>query len=258
MSDEPNRNSTFDYARALTPAELERGWHRVWAGGRWDVMGPKQLEFLVDQGLSPVHRLLDVGCGPLRAGIHFVGYLEPGNYYGVEINESLLDAGYDRELPPALRDRLPRDHLRATERFECAFGVPFDFAIAQSLFTHISLNQIRLCLFRVAQQLTADGRFFATFFEAPAEHPLDQPLAGGRRWTERNAFFYYRRDLKWAARRAGCEFRYIGDWGHPADQRMVEFRRARSPATDQGAAGTRRLSRLRAALRRAGDAPASR
>ena len=250
MSDEPNRNSTFDYARALTPEELDRGWHRVWAGGKWDVMGPKQLEFLVGQGLLPTHRLLDVGCGPLRAGIHFVEYLEPRNYYGVEINESLLHAGYERELPRGLRDRLPRDHLRATDRFECAFGVPFDYAIAQSLFTHISLNHIRLCLFRVGQQLTPDGRFFATFFEAPPGHPLDQPLAGGRRWTERNAFFYYLRDLKWAARWAGCELRYIGEWGHPAGQRMVEFRRLAPPATTASARATRPQPSLRATLRR--------
>ena len=240
MSDESYRNSTFDYARPLTEEELDRGWHRVWAGGKWDVMGPKQLEFLAGEGLLPAHRLLDVGCGPLRAGIHFAGYLEPGNYYGIELNGSLLDAGYERELTPELRDRLPRDHLRATDRFDCDFGVAFDYAIAQSLFTHVSLNHIRLCLFRVAQRLTPEGRFYATFFEAPKGHPLDAPLAGGRRWTERNAYFYYRRDLRWAARWAGCEMRYIGDWDHPAGQRMVEFRRAGPGEAPKRAARWRR------------------
>ena len=228
MSDEDYRNATFDYARPLTGEEVANGWHRVWAWGKWSVMGPLQREFLVTQGLMPWHQLLDVGCGPLRAGIHFVDYLEPGHYYGIEINQSLLDVGYQQELPAPLRERLPRDHLRATDRFDCDFGVKFDYAIANSVFTHISLNHIRLCLYRVAQQLAPSGRFFATFFEAPPGHPIDASLNNGRRWTERNAYFYYRRDLKWAARWADCEMHYIGKWGHPSGKRMVEFRRAES------------------------------
>jgi cyclopropane fatty-acyl-phospholipid synthase-like methyltransferase len=217
-------------------------------------MGPKQLEFLVGQGLEPRHRLLDIGCGPLRAGIHFVDHLDPERYYGIDINETLLDAGYEHELPARLREKLPRDHLRATDRFDCDFGVDFDYAIAQSVFTHVSLNHVRLCLYRVAQQMAPGGRFFATFFEAPRSHPLDAPLNDGRRWTERNAFFYYRSDLKWAARCADWEVHYIGKWGHPGGQRMIEFRRStgkpRPPQVAQRAA--RGVSpRLKRPLRRA-------
>jgi SAM-dependent methyltransferase len=253
MSDEEYRNATFDYARPLTDEEVAKGWHRVWVGGKWSVMGTLQRDFLVAQGLMPSHRLLDVGCGALRAGIHFVEYLEPGHYYGIEINQSLLDVGYEQELSAPLQERLPRDQLRATDRFDCDFGVKFDFAIANSVFTHISLNHIRLCLYRVAQQLEPGGRFFATFFEAPRDHPLDASLSNGRLWTERNAYFYYRRDLKWAARWAGCEMRYIGKWGHPSGQRMVEFRRAESEPAElarpvkKGASGL--TSRVKRALK---------
>ena len=244
MDEDAYRNSTFDYARPLTPEEVAKGWHRVWAGGKWTQMGRMQRDFLVAQGLAPGHRLLDVGCGPLRAGLHLVEYLEPGRYYGIEINQSLLDVGWERELPEHLRARLPRDHLRATARFDCDFGVGFDYAIANSVFTHISLNQIRLCLYRVGRQLAPGGRFFATYFEAPKGHPLDEPLNDGRRWTERNAFFYYRRDLRWAARSAGCDLHYIGDWGHPAGQRMLEFRRSAPAPPRRGGGGQRDAPRL--------------
>ena len=219
-----------DYTRPFTAEEVRAGRHREQAGSLWRRLGRLQLDFLVSQGLRPSSRLLDVGCGPLRGGIRFVDYLEPGNYYGLDVNASLLDAGYDVELPDSLRAKLPRDHLRATDRFECDFGVEFDFAIAQSLFTHISLSQVRLCLYRVAHTMRPGGRLFATFFEASADFPLDGVLDGDHprrkgKFTERNPFWNWPGDLEWAASFAPWEFRYIGDWNHPRGQKMAEFRR---------------------------------
>jgi SAM-dependent methyltransferase len=217
-----------DYAKPLTADQIRQGQHRTRAGGLWDEMGSLQLKFMVEQGLEGEDRLLDVGCGPLRAGIHFVEYLAPQNYYGIDVNETLLDVGYGVELPPKLRRKLPRDHLRCTDRFHCDFGVTFDMAIAQSLFTHIPLNDIRLCLYRVAPRMRVGGRFFATFFEAPAEFRLDRVLDRKKpnkrdKFTERNPFWYWPSDLAWAATFAPWRFRYIGDWGHPKNQKMVEF-----------------------------------
>jgi SAM-dependent methyltransferase len=215
-----------DYARDLSEEELEQGAHRKRVGSRWDEIGRLQRDFLVAQGLKPEHRLLDVGCGALRGGVWFVEHLDPGHYHGIDINLSLLEAGWSRELPEEMRTRLPWENLRLTDRFESDFGVTFDYAIAQSLFTHVPLNDIRLCLYRVAKVMKPDGRFFATFFEAPDDFPLDDVRPGRRgKWTERNPFLYYRGDLEWAASASPWEFRYLGAWGHPRGQRMVEFRR---------------------------------
>jgi SAM-dependent methyltransferase len=248
-SDPQPRNRTFDYARPLSDEEIAAGHHRRWVGGKWQAMGTLQRDFLAGEGLMPSHRLLDVGCGALRAGIRFVEYLDPGNYYGLDINASLLDVGYEQELPAELRARLPRENLRATDRFDCDFGVAFDYAIAQSVFTHVSLNHIRLCLYRVAQHLGSDGRFYATFFEARPRHPVDAPVRGSR-WTEQNPFFYYRSDLKWAARWAGLEMRYIGKWGHPAGQRIVEFHRPVEEQAEQQLTVRRRALRLASRVKR--------
>jgi SAM-dependent methyltransferase len=217
-----------DYAKPFTEEQLVAGKHRGRAGGLWQRMGALQLDYLVSQGMQPNARLLDVGCGPLRAGVRFVEYLEPGNYYGVDVNESLLQVGYDVELPQKMRHKLPRDHLRVTDRFDCDFGVRFDFAIAQSLFTHIPLNDIRLCLYRVAAQMNPGGRFFATFFEAAPGFPVDGILDEGvekkrGKYGERNPFWYWPGDLEWAASFGPWRFRYIGDWNHPRNQKMVEF-----------------------------------
>lgn len=213
-----------DYAGTrLSEEDVTRQRHRRYVGGLWSDMGRLQLDFLQGQGLKPGHRLLDIGCGSLRAGVHLVDHLEPGNYYAVDINPDVMQVGYDHELSDSQRDRLPLENLRATDRFDVDFGVDFDMAIAQSVFTHMSLNWVRLCLHRVAQVVHPDARVFATFNERPKNYPIDG--VRGRRYTERNVYWYYRDDLRWASSFGPWEFRYIGDWGHPREQNMVEFTR---------------------------------
>ena len=49
-----------------------------------------QMTFFRERGLVPSSRLLEIGCGPLTAGIPIIEYLEPGNYVGVDIRSSVL------------------------------------------------------------------------------------------------------------------------------------------------------------------------
>lgn len=215
-----------DYAGfEVTDDRLERGMHRTFVGGLWEEMGQKQLDFLVEQGLTPDQRLLDVGCGSFRAGRLLVDYLDPGNYYGIDINHSLIERGYLNELTEEQRDRLPTTNLRVTDRFDADFGEPFDMAIAQSVFTHMSLNNCRLALHRIGKSMKPGSKFFVTFFEGAGHQPIDAVLQHGTRFTERNSYWYYRQDLRWITRRTPWSFRYIGDWGHPRGQRMIEYTR---------------------------------
>ncbi len=213
--------------RDFTDDEVAHRGHRKYVGGKWDEMGQLQLDFLVAHGLRPDMRFLDVGCGSFRAGRHLVRYLEPGHYYGIDINEHVIETGYTVELTDEERSRLPLENLRMTDRFDADFGVRFDMAIAQSVFTHVSLNHIRLCLYRVAKVMRPGGLFYATFRERPRDYPIDGMAPNF--YTERNEFWYYRRDLKWAAERTPFEYRYIGNWDQPRGQRMVEYTRTDAP-----------------------------
>lgn len=217
----------IDYqARVLRPEEIERGQHRKYVEGAWDLVGKLQRDFLVEQGLQPEHRFIDVGCGSLRAGLHLVDYLDAGNYYGIDINASVIRAGYEVELTDAQRAKLPPGNLRATDRFDIDFGVQFDMAIAQSIFTHMPLNHVRLCLYRVAKHVRPGGKFFATFAEQAKDFPLDGVTEKSRpRYSERNVYWYYRSDLRWAATFGPWDFQYLGGWRHPEGLRMVEFTR---------------------------------
>lgn len=231
--------------RVFTAEEIAKGAHRRFVGSPSDeafvAHGARQLDFLKGQGLLPEHKLLDVGCGCFRAGRYFIDYLDPGNYYGVDANLSLIQIGYDVELTDEQRARLPVENLRANDRFDVDFGTQVDFALAQSVFTHVSLNHIRLCLYRVSKVVRPGGSFFATFFEQPKSTEVDRILAPHKAkplFTEKNAYWYYRSDLKWAARIGPWKVNYIGDWGHPRNQKMMQFiRLSEEEAAKQQTAG---------------------
>ncbi len=206
-------------------AKPEKQSHRGFVGGHWEEMGQKQLDWLTGHGLEPQHRFLDVGCGSLRAGRRLLDYLDPGNYYGIDINPTLIDAGYEHELDDRQRARLPIEHLRATDRFDADFGVSFDMAIAQSVFTHLSLNNMRLCLHRVAKVLRPGAKFYVTFFQRPPHRDVDYFSPNFPKFTERNPYSYYKQDMRWVAQRAPWRFDYIGEWGHPMKQQMVVYTR---------------------------------
>lgn len=218
-----------DYGREFTEDQIAQRRHRKYVGGHWDSMGRLQLDFLTSRGLRRDHLFLDVGCGSFRAGSHLIDYLDPGHYYGIDINPNIIRAGYENELTEDQRGCLPQNNLRATDRFDADFGATFDMAIAQSMFTHISLNHIRLCLYRVAKVMRPGSVFYATFYDEPAGVPLD--TIKGRRHTERNTFWYYRGDMRWAASFSPWKLTYIGEWGHPRGQKMLKFTRVEDRPT---------------------------
>ncbi|MDO6413724.1 class I SAM-dependent methyltransferase [Sphingomonas sp. BIUV-7] len=179
-----------------------------------------QFEFLKNQGLQPDHTLLDVGCGSLRGGVHFVRYLDPGNYIGLDMSRSLLNAGYDIELASAgIQDRLPRENLICDSSFKvpCASGT-LDFALAVSVFTHLSLNRIRQCLTNVAPVMRSGGMFYATFFELPEATARGKPVqhAGGVVTSDVDDPYHYSlQDLAYLVEDLPWRLQPIGAWNHP-------------------------------------------
>lgn len=194
-------------------------------GGMWDEIGRLQLEFMVSQGLLPYHPLLDVGCGSLRGGVHFARYLRDGHYYGIDAQQWLLDAGVQFELPRAgLGNR--RVHLLCRDDFLVSeFGTIFDFAIAQSLFTHLTWNSILRCLCNISGVLGPAGRFFATFFEdldgTHQTSPLSHGPTGTVSYPDRDPYHYPFSVLTELAQRSGLTAQYIGEWNHPRGQMMM-------------------------------------
>lgn len=225
-----NFDSGYDDKAAIATAVAE-GRHREAVGGLWDEIGALQFGFLKHYGLSAEDHLLDIGCGSLRGGVRFAAFLEPGHYWGIDSNESLIEAGYGIELNRLrLTDRVPRTNLIHDDEFDFSgFGRTFDMAIAQSLFTHLPTNRIRLCLHRLARVMRIGGRLFATYFEIPEDHGFDQPYLHRRGGVTTFGYqdpFHYRRS-EMAAMASGLPWAvaWSGDWEHPRDQNMMILER---------------------------------
>ena len=221
--------------RKALPESYRRLWDPDWHRGTvrgtdafWDYLGKLQLDYLVEQGLRPEHYVLDVGCGPLRAGVHFIGYLDVGHYAGIDKRGDTLERARDIELPRyGLAAKRP--NLLVNGGFEFSrLGMTFDYAIAQSVFTHLPVNNIVRCLVEMAKVLNPGGRFYATIYENPNGKRFLGEIQQSERvvsYPDRDKYHYDLDTLRCAARGTGLTMSYAGDWGHPDNQKMVVFSR---------------------------------
>jgi cyclopropane fatty-acyl-phospholipid synthase-like methyltransferase len=221
----PKEQTENVYGRQLTDGEIESGEHRQFVGGMWEEIGSLQFEFLKKAGLAPHHRLMDIGCGCLRGGVLFVPYLEKQRYFGMDINASLIDAGKKELQKLGCLSKEPT--LWVSDQFEMAqAGVRFDYALAVSVFTHLYTNHIGLCLKKVKNVLASNGKFYATFFQAPEPlylEAIEHQPGGMVSYFDRDPFHYSMAEMEALAGFAGLSVKLVGDWGHPRQQQMLCF-----------------------------------
>jgi ubiquinone/menaquinone biosynthesis C-methylase UbiE len=191
--------------------------HRAYVGGLWEAIGRLQFGFMIEQGLEPQHVFLDVACGSLRGGVRFIPYLEPGHYLGLDIKQQLIDIGIEHELGEELY-ALKVPEFVVSDSFEFhRFSKQPDFAIAQSLFTHLTERDCLLCLKNLRKMTKPNSRFFVTFLES--NRPVKNPECS----DPHTRFFYTRDQMMEFGDAFGWAARYIGDWKHPRGQRMLEY-----------------------------------
>jgi hypothetical protein len=151
-----------------------------------------------------------------------IPFLESGHYLAIEKEDGLVRAGLEKELDPGVEaEKRPNIVVSSEFEFERP-GPPADLAIAQSLFTHLPSDRIRLCMRKLRPALVENGRCYATFFETT--RPVANPLEA----HDHQSFLYTRAAMLAFGEEAGFTARYLGAWNHARGQVMVEFRR--SPA----------------------------
>ena len=150
---------------------------------RYDLMSAIQFNLLTGIGLRQEHKLLDIGCGSLRAGKLFIPYLLPGNYYGIEPNEWLIKDGFKYELGEGIKE-VKSPHFNNNNEFNLSvFNEKFDYIIAQSIFSHSSAENISKCFSQAKKVLKQEGIFAATYVEGEKNYE-------GKNWVYGNCVTY--------------------------------------------------------------------
>jgi SAM-dependent methyltransferase len=168
------RRPDIDYRRWYSTWDLQRDY--------WTIVGPAtkeeyerlslvKLKLLIDLGLTPEAKLLDVGCGTglLAASLHdFLS--EGGEYIGADISP---------EAVAFCRSRFSRPnfsfHINEMTQLPPLTN-RFDFIVFYSVFTHTYPRETAALLREASQLLAEDGLIFADVFTAPLvdEHSGDR------------------------------------------------------------------------------------
>lgn len=168
---------------------------RLAIGGLWEQMGRQQFDFLVSEGLQPQHTMLDIGCGTLRGGQHFIRYLERGHYSGFDISPGAIMKARALVEREGLEEKKP--DLRVNEakdlRFSDYQGKTFDFILAQSVFSHLMEDHIEEAFQNVSAIMHPNSRFFFTFhigehYERRSNTDFQYPVAFFEKLAEKYRF----------------------------------------------------------------------
>lgn len=186
-------------------------------GGKWEVLGKLQFEFLKRRGLEPEHELLDLGCGTLRGGRHFIRYLNRGHYVGIDISYKAIEYAKKLIVNENLSGKMPQLLFNKDKSFIFSnlTNGTYDFILAQSVFTHLKPEHIDECFNNIKEIMHRETVFFFTFFK-------------GNGYQEKSVkdFLYPLSFFKELAKKYDYELQdFTWDYPHPMQQNMLAISR---------------------------------
>ena len=204
---EPPSDNTESLGVGLRPGDSH---YRAYVGPPedYDLIAAMTFNLLTTLGLRQHHSLLDVGCGSLRIGRLLIPYLNRKKYFGVEPNKWLVEEGIRRELGEALLEiKRPTFFFSDSPDTIAQAKIAFDFALAQSIFSHCGLDLIKGWLSAISHSLAQEGALVATFL-------IGEEDSSRTGWIYPECVNYRPATLERAAEEMNLRFEIL-DWKHP-------------------------------------------
>ena len=115
----------------------------------WECRGKFQLYLLQKLGLQSNHSFLDIGCGPIRGGEHFIKFLNKNKYTGIDRNDNYIKISkHIVENSKELKDKDPvlkiSDFLEIKNKLEedARYDIMFAFAVFKKVYPRSIFNLI--------------------------------------------------------------------------------------------------------------------
>lgn len=181
-----NPGGTFaDFYAADAEAKIRKGRShatlgvRSWADGRllpvkWDQSsfpkrGRENWQQILALGLESKMRCVDYGCGSLRLGQHAIRYLDPGNYWGIDISDAFYSEGLKLLPPELLAEKRPRFGVIADPLLAEIRAWAPDLLFANAVLQHVPPEELALFFARLAAMMTPASRAYVLFVAASKE-----------------------------------------------------------------------------------------
>lgn len=137
----------------------------------WEVRKETYYSFLKQKGLGYDTRLLDIGCGamPLAHAVLPLVSNGQGDYFASDISKKTVSVGMqllnDAGLAIDQKNICLTDHFCFPETW-----APIHMAFSNSLFSHLNLNSIYLCLYNLNKIMVDEGTYYSSFIMADRDH----------------------------------------------------------------------------------------
>lgn len=193
------KNNEFDYKSFVGPRNL------------YEIIGITQFALLSFYGLKPTDKVLDIGCGSLRLGKYLMQFLKKNNYFGIEPNFWLIEEALKNETFGNKENII----FATNNKFDLlVFNKKFDWIIANSIFIHASLKEIKKCIAEAYKTLTSKGELIFSYIEGE-DNKKDA-------WSYPEYVTYEKDTLKCIAEEIGFAWNDI-EWFYPGKQKFVKL-----------------------------------
>lgn len=174
---------------------------------------------------------LDIGAGDLILGERLEETGVPKKFYIQDLSETSLEAGLQRVKSLGIDISVFHKLVSDDFNFDEIEDAELDSAFSNSLFSHLSINSIVLCLRRLRPKMKVGTSYYSSMIVLPDNsedmvydwHYLKTPGSGVISYSNKDPFHYTENTIKnLQIFSTGFVVTEIHDYGHPF-QKLVEF-----------------------------------
>lgn len=174
---------------------------------------------------------LDIGAGDIVLGEKLDHIGTPQKFFVHDLSEKSIDVGLGRLKSTGINTDIFHKSVSDCFDFRAIQDQEVDVAFSNSLFSHLSIDLITLCLRNLSCKMKNGSSYFTSMIILPDNTErssynwsyIDSPFAQHSSYDNKNPFHYTKNTLEnLQTNDIGFEFSQVHEYGHPF-QKLVEF-----------------------------------